>query len=382
MIREMVRVSIVVLGGAWILPGAPGGYVPFDALVEKADAIIAGTIVFGNMSTPEFSVSLSVDSVFKGPGVGSLINVRGNLPAMVRAQGPVLLRDRGLWFVQLGRASGEWVALALQSPDGVRSNYYWLPRGISYQGGSSSGKLTDRLIAIIAESIAKNDRDDEDAIRLLRSTRSLHSPEIDAVFERLLQEQGARAKVLGAARLLRQSRREALLATEKLLSGPLGQYDATALVDGLYDFRASDADSVAALGRLAVSASSRLPSFGPFIERASGFSLGRIHNRYTLPYLGALLDSKDALLREEAVAGLSLFTAEIPVVSEDRTTQLAGEYLRSRLEGNVQLTLPFESQQTIRHFHRGAFEDADREREIVEFWRSWWNANKGALAVK
>lgn len=41
---------------------------------------------------------------------------------------------------------------------------------------------------------------------------------------------------------------------------------------------------------------------------------------------------------------------------------------------------PFETADTVRYFHQGDFPNAEREAEVIQFWKTWWRTHRAAIA--
>jgi hypothetical protein len=106
-------------------------------------------------------------------------------------------------------------------------------------------------------------------------------------------------------------------------------------------FRASDPVSVATLGQAAVSSSVA----NPFRE-AAAHALASIHTPAALPFLAALLDDPDDLLRIEAIGGFSAFANGLPMQTSANTANL----------GYMQLPAgaPHQTAETIANFAMGS----------------------------
>lgn len=364
-------VNILVFAAWPALLAAPGGYTPLSVVLSSSDAIVAARIADGNISESDYSLTLMIDHIYKGPSDLVSIQVNGRVPSFVRARGPVGNTDRGLWFLRKGDGS-RWEPVQIQSGAFIRGNYYLLPSSdIPRQGAGDTRPLIAKIAEEVADAIATNANSDEDVRRLAASLRGIVSPEISSVFERVLHSPSPRARLLAACILLRSHRApSAMLEAERLLANGLSGHDRLALIDALYSFRDSEPQSVASAGRIATEHSD------PDVRRAVAYSLSRIHTPTAVPFLVSLLDSKEAFIRAEAISGLSLFAAGIPI--EDVDHNINAHVVEYRSEGaNVRTARSdFDTDGTRRHFHRGNFANAEEEAVYVQFWKQWWIMNK------
>lgn len=366
---------LLFIAAATFVSATPGGYVPLDIAIQSTDAIVAGTMVSGSISEKSFRVSLAIDRTFKGAIPVRTITVSGQIPTLVTGNRPITVKDRGLWFLRRDASYNDWIALPLQ-PGGLRAHYYWLPAEDVSGTLPASQTVAGQLVEVTAHAIATGNRNDEDLVRLLSSLRSIEASEVDSVFAKHSHSGLPRGRLLAAAWLLTRNDPKAALETAQIIgTQETGSYDRVALINGLYGFRGVDPQAVAALGELAVN----MPT-GEFVRRAAGFALARIHTPAALPFLARLLDSEDSFVRSQAVAGFSEFTAGVPAAaSDEERRELISTYVLDRLHRGVKPVLNFESEQTVRHFHQGTFTSPERERELIQFWKDWWAANKIAV---
>lgn len=370
-IRILQTYGIWVLCMASLLFGAPGGYLPMTSAIDTAELIVSGTITGGLYEGAEYTLDISVDHVFKGPDNLSAVQIRGVLPQLVRAHGPIDNRDRGIWFLQRDSVVN-WSPVKIQSPMAVRSSYYWLPKASATGEAASEIKpLIVALVGAIAGGIAVNDRNDEDLLRLSASLKQELSPELRSLFESLLLSSSARARLLGAAVLARYGSYKALAEMEHFLQNHnrTQLYDGMAVYQALGKFRGTDPQAMVILGRIAGNEKDIE------IARKAAESLMHIRTREAIAVLAGLLDSADASIRQQAVGGLSLFAAGIPMSKADHDTPAkAAEYF-SRVRANDAAKSAFESEATQQNFHLGSFPTKEEENRLVEFWKSWWATN-------
>jgi hypothetical protein len=99
-----------------------------------------------------------------------------------------------------------------------------------------------------------------------------------------------------------------------------------------------------------------------------------IHTRETLPFLGQLLESRDAQTREYAMQGLSRFVDNLPIPTP-----------RTILNGQAVLPQgpqPYRTAETDKYsLSKGAL-GSRNETEFLHFWRSWWATMKDKLTAQ
>jgi HEAT repeat protein len=133
------------------------------------------------------------------------------------------------------------------------------------------------------------------------------------------------------------------------------------------DFRATDANSVAALGRAAVDTTNRNAAF----REAAAHALAAIHTAAAVPYLGILLSDTDPLVRAEGIAGLSSFANGSPVQTASNTASMA--YLHA--DGAA----PYRTADTVANSALGAATISRNEARYLTFWENWWAQNRASL---
>lgn len=370
-VNDLSAFGILAIVTCSALSAARGGYTPLNIVMNSSDAIVAARIAGGQVLGSDYSLTLSIDRTYKGPSGLSSIQVKGRVPPMVHAEGPVRNTDRGLWFLRR-LSETVWEPVELQSNAFIRGNYYRLsPSDSPGQELHKSSTLTAQIVEEVAAAIASNPESDEDVRRMSASLKGQMTVEIRGIFERLLSSASARARLLSACVLIQgRSAAGEMLEAERVLEGTVAGYDRAALIDALYSFRGSEPQSVTSVGRLATA------HRDAEVRRAATYSLSRIHTPAAVPYLVSLLDSGEQFIRAEAVSGLSLFVAAAPIVESDHdiNAQIA-EYRREGTDVRNKRSV-FDTSETRRHFHRGNFADTQVESDLVRFWKDWYTVNR------
>jgi hypothetical protein len=93
---------------------------------------------------------------------------------------------------------------------------------------------------------------------------------------------------------------------------------------------------------------------------------------HALPYLAKLLDSQDAELRAQAVAGFTLFVRNLPIETPAAVVGMA--------VSKPVASAPYRTPDTDKYSSWVGFERAEDEQSAVGFWRNWWTTHREELA--
>ncbi|MEO7144558.1 MAG: HEAT repeat domain-containing protein [Bryobacteraceae bacterium] len=132
-------------------------------------------------------------------------------------------------------------------------------------------------------------------------------------------------------------------------------------------FRATGADSVAALGAAATNSSNPNNAF----REAAGHALAAIHTSAALPFLATLLDDSDLNLRVEAVGGMGAFANGLPTQTKAGVPSLS--YLQ------LPASAPYKTAATAANLAFGVQAVTANEASYLLFWKSWWSQNRGSM---
>ena len=192
----------------------------------------------------------------------------------------------------------------------------------------------------------------------------LKSPVVQLLYRRLSMSALPAQREAGIAGMLRAGNAAALTAAAQT---PLEFRENGLLLSTLRrEFRATDPDSVAALGQIATS-----PNLGPAFRRAVAQALAAIHTQAALPYLATLLDGSDLALRIEAIGGIGSFANGLSVQIPGNVSTL----------GWLQMTAdaPYKTAETVANFGAGRLAIERNESAYLSFWKAWWLKNRDGL---
>jgi hypothetical protein len=120
------------------------------------------------------------------------------------------------------------------------------------------------------------------------------------------------------------------------------------------EFRATDAGSVAALGRIAIA-----PNLSSAFRQAATHALAAIHTKAALPCLATLLDDSDLAMRIEAIGGMGSFVNGLAVQTPADN--------------------PYKTAETVANFGMGRLAIGHNESAYLSFWKAWWSKNRAGL---
>ena len=194
----------------------------------------------------------------------------------------------------------------------------------------------------------------------------LNSPVIQVLYQRMSLSPSARQRELGVSGLIRSGFGAAAIAAAAQLA-PTSTGVGTLIMSLRNDFRATDANSVAALGKAAADTTNPNTTF----REAAAHALAAIHTTVALPWLAKLLDDTDAIIRAEGVIGLSSFANGLPVQTTSNVASMA--YLQPAG------ATPYRTADTAVNSAMGAATISQNEGRYLPFWKNWWAQNQGTL---
>ncbi|MBV9505752.1 MAG: HEAT repeat domain-containing protein [Acidobacteriia bacterium] len=195
----------------------------------------------------------------------------------------------------------------------------------------------------------------------------LNSTFVEKLYQRLSESAIVQQEILGLSGLIRNGSAAALTTAAQGESG----FQSFALENGILlqsirdRFRATDANSVSALGKATTSS-----SYAQDFRRATAHALAAIHSIGSLPYLVALFDDPDPDLRVEAIGGISAFANGLPVQSPANVASMG--YLQPSSNS-------YRTTETIGHFAMGSRAIEQNEASYLAFWKNWWSQNRASL---
>jgi hypothetical protein len=342
-------------------------------LQQSADLIIVGTTTAATQSSTVADLSIRVSRVIQGDEtfVGSSIAAHwnsGHMNTTVR-EGTAPLNGSGIWFLQ--KASNGWRVLpVLQGAADFKDLFFPtssgpLPNAYAYSEASSA---VDKLASEIGTAI---EADNGEGFQLLALhsglLREMKSPVWGRLYQRMADSTSPERKVLGLSGLIRDGNGSALTAAAPIVAS-LGENRAQAmLLLSIRDyFRATDTDSVAAVGHAATDSKNN-----PAFREAAAYALAAIHNAASLPFLAALLDDTDQNLRIQGIRGIASFANGLAVQTSEGVPSLAHLQLPEKA--------PYKTADTVAHLALGPQGIARQEPYYLSFWKDWWNQNRASL---
>lgn len=342
--------------------------------IENADLIVAGYALDGAELPNGLEFRLVVEQILKGEASPkSILTVRVRRTPDPRL-GPWRIRKEcGLWYLR--QSKDVWTVIPrhgllsftrLYDPLGTCSS----PTKFEV---SPSAPVTDRVIAYLSEAVEHFEGGRGYSHSLIDILDAGDSEVAKAAFERFSTSEipGVRLAVLCIR--LRQQDSNALLGLEKDWKTYAFSPGREMLVSTLSNFSNPDPAGVHVLGKIAVSpeATEDDPVF--FAQKAAVRALRGIHSAQAMPYLIELLEHSQQEIREFAVDGISLFYKELPITrpgSLEQSMAMDDAFNPGKHKGK---------QRTAEddHVHLGRFTDPGKEAEVVAFWKSWWQQNKG-----
>ena len=337
------------------------------ALGDSSDAIIVGTASALVQTADLVTFDLSVEGVIKGDVTMTVLHIyhpwsrRGVVITGGRSEQPAAMGIRGMWFLKRSPSGGLDVVPANGSDGAVMNLYLPVAQSLStrYTVPANATPL-DRAVVEFAAGAEAEGTGVRQAVELLKSVKTSSVATVAAVY---LTSPNPSFQAAGLALSVAQNKPNALADLARLW--PIVRSDPAVvhIVNALRDsFRDGAPNSVRQLASIANEFAELRP--------AALNALAWIHTREALPALAALLQSDDPEEQMRGVIGLSAFANGCPIQTPDNVVTM--DYLQFK---NVSL---YKTPETVAHFafRRGPEE---QERELVAFWRSWWNANQIAL---
>jgi hypothetical protein len=234
---------------------------------------------------------------------------------------------------------------------------------------SSTFSLSDKITSELAAALEADHPRSMPLDFLNYSLDSLGSPVAGTLYQRLSASASVSQRLMGLSGQIRQGSASALSAASALAPqfASFPKETGVLLNSIQEEFRATDANSLATLGNIAVDSTN--PSMS--LREASAHALSAIHTSATLPYLAALLDDADEKLRFEAIGGLGAFANGLSVQTSANTPSLASLQLNAGAA--------YRTADTIANFARGEQAISRNEAAYLAFWKNWWATNRSGL---
>lgn len=339
-------------------------------LVNAAQLVVAanGTVLAQTDTRVEFE--LHVSRVFKGDvpvgaTVPASLALRPGLPPFARPGS----QDCGLWF--LTNQDGVWQVIPVNGTL-LSSTHFPLP---SCAGGtvdrSDATSTVDEVVAELASAAEFFHGGRNYGATLFDALGPADSPLMPGIVKRFSESTERDLKAIGLSWRIAQGDAGAL----ELLAGDLVRFEGAPalgpLASVLSNYTNPDPAGVRALGKLALAPGTAGLAY---IRQAAVDALRALHTRDALPYLFELLDSPDPHFRSQAVAGFSLFFAEVPITRQGPETEAARERALNPARRASREKAPDEE-----FIHLGGFKDSADEARYLDHWKGWWQLNKSRL---
>ena len=194
-----------------------------------------------------------------------------------------------------------------------------------------------------------------------------NSPVVALYYQRMALSVLPQRQIFGLSGQIRAGSGAALTSSAQAASALEIQPEYSVLLSAIRDrFRATDANSIAALGMAAVDAT-KPPAFRTAVAHA----LAAIHTVGTLPYLATLLSDNDPALQIEAIGGLGSFANGLAMQTMAGNSRLAHLQLPA--------TAPYRTRETIANFAMGPQAIQNDQTTHLAFWKQWWAQQRGDL---
>jgi hypothetical protein len=332
---------------------------PLIDRIEQADGIVIARAATGPVRGDSTEFTLTVASVLKGPSPGPTVAV--TVPESRRPQLSADLFEPvcGIFFLQ--RRSGR---LTVLPPAGrVLANfgaYIASDRCSAAPADDDSSPVADRVVKEILRAVELGAPDPFVVLRLFTDIRPADSAQIAAASVRFSSMSDVNLRLLGLAWRVGEGNAAAMRRIGKEVSAadhnsPREVIAATAIAA----YSNSDPDGVNALGAIG----SAVP--GGQIEQAVSEALRSIHSRESLAYAVRMLDSRNSRVRENAIAALSMFVMDIPILNDGNRHEALERGLnparRKKLDPEVE-----------KHVRLGPLSNAESEMDLIAWWKGWY----------
>jgi hypothetical protein len=312
-----------------------------------------------------------VDRPIKGNlAVGSLVDVEyGPLMAGFPEK---FAGEYGVWFLQSSRP-GIWRALPAgdtHAPLILSYVCYPVPKEMPPPTRTRQELPPDDLVAAeLTSAVEQLDyRGQEFYMLALGLLKIPPSDEVASRFRRLLKSSDPQVRVLGEVGLVKQGDLAAIKNLPHFQETLMKSNLRVQLLSGLAMLRASDPATASALGSLATSSE----VLGG-IQFAAAQSLRAVHTKEALPFLAELLNSPEARIRHEGLAGLSMFVENLPV----QLPELMPSYAWVQPQGPA----PYRTEAT--DYYSAKFKEREgKQEEYVAFWKTWWETMKTRIEAQ
>jgi hypothetical protein len=342
-----------------------------ERVLGKADSVVVGEISHSTFLNADYSFTLVVRRSLKGdlkPGVAVPVHYNA-IAGTIKGNGE-FSGQFGLWFLAAG-SDGEWSVLSpRERPSPLQFAYYPLSKRVEAQPWDpKETSVVDRVFLELASSIDLTEPGQTFQFLADGALRCVGTPASSGLTDVLLRwsrSASANLTTLGLTGLVMLEDTAALVRSAGLLAVIKESQIADRFRSAVSASRSPNPEGVRALGDMAT-ADSGIPK----LAADAAYALRSIHTKESLPYLAKLLDSQDAELRAQAVAGFTLFARNLPIETPAAVVGMAV----SRPVADA----PYKTPDTDRYSNWGRFERTEDEQAAVGFWKSWWASHRAVL---
>jgi hypothetical protein len=333
-----------------------------EPVSDHADIIVVGEVLSGQQSGSRVAFTLRVDRNLKGNIVpASVIQVEWDRAPVTRTPQQIS-GHYGMWFLH-ANANGTWQLLPAthsNAPLPLSLACYPILKGsapsTSSVGAQSVNDLVAGELSTAVEHLSSGTTEFYYTATGLLSLSGTSA--VTSQYQRLSQMPDPQLQVLGLIGLVRQgdavSIERVLELQEALRTSKLSVH----MVSAVRNVRDGTPRAAQALGSLATTS-----GVGSGLQMAASEALRSVHTKESLPFLVALLDSPNALIRHEGLAGISMFVENLPIQKP--------EMVPSMTWLTPQGPAPYRTADTDKYSAKFG-EPPDRQAEYVAFWKSWW----------
>jgi hypothetical protein len=309
---------------------------------------------------------IKVDRVIKGDGSLESAEVLHRWNGSILDSTPQRIDAHlyGIWFLRRTQYSN-WDVFSTTGRDAMISDLFFpadpLPKEPAVQRKNVGPEMN-----VVLELVAAYRSQAAGRGNVLNTIASFDVPIDGKIVQELIQSSDARDRIIGIVLEIRASHFDGLQQLILDLPSISRSNDRAFVVSSLkHDFRDDSPSSVSELVRIAGSS-----SYETDIRDAALTALVAIHSKEALPFLASMLFSDDPAQQMEGVFGLSSFANGCPMQTPRNTATM--EYLDCKNPSS------FRTADTVAAFafRRGT---PDQEAQLVQFWRAWWNSNKGRI---
>jgi hypothetical protein len=340
---------------------------PVD-LERRADAIVVGSASGVIQAGPLIAFTIRVSRLVKGDRtlVDTSVAVEAANDATNEIAVDASVNNFGLWFLKRSGNAAAWRLLPVLQGHGLFTDVFFpvapgaIAAAYSY---TPEAPVHDKLASELCAALENADGGAAIYPEMYRGfLDQLQSPVVEAFYRRMAASNIPSRRILGLGGLVGNGDSSALSSATKITGLDQHPTEASVLLHSIrYSFRATDANSVAVLGGIAIDT-----NLSAAFREAAAFALCSIHTMETLPYLAALLYAPEPALEAEGAGGLASFANGMPVQTMANVASLGYLQFPERA--------PYKTQETMAHF---ALREAALD--YVAFWRTWWAEHKDAV---